>query len=239
MSQTGAEIFYNPLTPGYTDDPFPHLAEMRALDPVHESPIGRWVLFNYDDVFALLRDPNQSVDDRNIEIHDEERLAMFTEAAEGNLEEFESTSILGIDPPDHTRLRRLVSKAFTPRTIEGLRPRIQELVDDALNVMEAKGSTDIIADLAFPLPFDVITEMLGMPEGDTLALRDWSEAIVKTIDPIISEEEVQASIVASRAMNAHIDRVIAWKREKPGRRSSERNDCRRGRSQPNDHQRVG
>ena len=216
MSAATDEIFFNPLQQGYTDDPFPHLGEMRRLDPVHASPIGRWILFAYDDVFHLLRDPTMSVDEKNVELHDEARVEMFMEAVDGDLDELERTSILGIDPPDHTRLRRLVSKAFTPRTIEALRPRVQELVDQALDRMAAAGRTDVIAELAFPLPFDVITEMLGMPPGDTQALRDWGEALVKTLDPIITEEEVLASVAAGRAMDAHIDEVIAWKRKNPG-----------------------
>jgi cytochrome P450 len=213
---TGAPIIFNPLEPGYTDNPFPHLGEMRDQDPVHSSPIGTWMLFNYDDCFQLLRDPSLSVDDRRIEAVNEARHEAFLEAAGGDLSDLERTSILGIDPPDHTRLRRLVSKAFTPRTVEGLRPRVQELVDAALDAMEAQGTADVIAELAFPLPFDVITEMLGMPDGDTEKLRSWSEDIVKTLDPIITEAEVKAAVVANRAMDAHIDEVIAWKRDNPG-----------------------
>jgi cytochrome P450 len=209
-------VLFNPLEPGYTDDPYPHLAEMRKYDPVHASPIGRWMLFNYEDVFRLLRDRDQSVDDRNVIFNDDARLAMFTDATGGDLDQVESTSILGIDPPDHTRLRRLVSSAFTPRTIEGLRPRIHELVEEALDRMAANGQADVVADLAFPLPFDVITEMLGMPEGDTAAVCAWSEAIVKTLDPIITEDEVRAAVESSQAMDDHIDGVIGWKRQNPG-----------------------
>ena len=216
MTDAPAEIFFNPLEPGYTDDPFDHLAEMRELDPVHHSPIGLWVLFRHEDCFNLLRDPSLSVDDRNVEHVNEERLAAFTEAADGDLEELENTSILNIDAPDHTRLRRLVSKAFTPRTIEALRPRIQALVDAALDRIESANQADVISELAFPLPFDVITEMLGMPPGDTEQLRSWSEALVKTLDPIISEEAVIEAVEATRLMNDHLDGVIEWKRENPG-----------------------
>ena len=209
-------MFFNPLEAGYTDDPFPHLAEMRHRDPVHASLIGRWILFGYDDCFRLLRDPGMSVDDRKITEHDDERLTAFLDAVDGDADQLERTSILGIDPPDHTRLRRLVSKAFTPRTIEALRPRIQQLVDETLDRVAELGEADIIRELAFPLPFDVITEMLGMPPADTEALRTWSEDIVKTLDPIITEDEIKASVVAGQAMDRHIEDVIAWKRENPG-----------------------
>jgi len=215
MADVSPEIIFNPLEVGYTDNPFPHLQEMRRLDPVHASPIGTWMLFDYDDCFQLLRDPALSVDEKNLANFDQERLAAFLDAVDGDVEELERTSILGIDPPDHTRLRRLVSKAFTPRTIEALRPRIQELVDEALDRILAQGQADVISELAFTLPFDVISEMLGMPEGDTQALRSWSEDIVKTLDPIITEDEIKAAVVANRAMDAHIANVISWKRENP------------------------
>ena len=215
MADVSPEIIFNPLEVGYTDNPFPHLQEMRRLDPVHASPIGTWMLFDYDDCFQLLRDPALSVDEKNLANFDQERLAAFLDAVDGDVEELERTSILGIDPPDHTRLRRLVSKAFTPRTIEALRPRIQELVDEALDRIQAQGQADVISELAFTLPFDVISEMLGMPEGDTQALRSWSENIVKTLDPIITEDEIKAAVVANRAMDAHIANVISWKRENP------------------------
>lgn len=216
MTDAPAEIFFNPLQPGYTDFPYEHLAEMRSVDPVHQSPLGLWVLFNYDDCFQLLRDPTLSVDEKNVETFDEHRRGVLLEALDGDIEQLERTSILGIDAPDHTRLRRLVSKAFTPRTIEALRPQIQALVDTALDRIAEAGQADVISELAFPLPFDVITEMLGMPAGDTTALRDWGEAIVKTLDPIITDDEIRASVVAGQAMDRHIDDVIEWKRSNPG-----------------------
>ena len=216
MTDLSAELIFNPLEPGYVDDPYAHLAEMRQHDPVHASPIGTWMMFRYEDCFQLLRNPALSVDDKNIAIDEnDERRAAFIEAVDGNLDELERTSILGIDPPDHTRLRRLVSKAFTPRTIEALRPRIQRLVDDALDRMAAQGTTDVIRELAFPLPFDVISEMLGMPSADTEALRSWSEDIVKMRDPIVTNDEIRASVAANRAMDTHIHSVIEWKRQNP------------------------
>lgn len=123
--------------------------------------------------------------------------------------------MLGLDPPDHDRLRRLVSKAFTPRAIERLRPRVQALVDDALDRIESTARTDLIADLAFPLPFQVISEMLGMPEGDMLQIRDWSNAMVKTIDPILTDEEMRAAADAAEAMDRYLDEVVGWKRDHP------------------------
>jgi cytochrome P450 len=205
-------VFFNPLEPGYTENPWPHFAELREHDPAHLSPIERWFLFTYDDCARLLRDPALSVDDVNIEFHDEARVAMFEAAFDP---EEATRSMLGLDAPDHTRLRRLVSKAFTPSAIAALRPMIEERVDAALDAMEARGSAEVIGELAFPLPFDVISEMLGMPEADADQIAQWSSALVKTLDPIISEEEVNAAADAERKMGVLLDEVIAWKRANP------------------------
>lgn len=207
-----APLFFNPLQDGYAESPWSHFAEMRDHDPVHDSFGARWFLFRYDDVTKLLRDPSLSVDDENITVHDELRLAAFEEA----FADIEPTrSMLGRDAPDHTRLRRLVSKAFTPSTIAALRPVIQQLVDTALDEMDERGSTEIVDDLAFPLPFDVISVMLGMPESDKDQVAQWSSALVKTLDPIITEDEVFAAADAERNMHALLAEVIEWKRANP------------------------
>ena len=205
---TAPDVFFNPLDPGYLENPYPHFAELRAADPVHRSLVEYWMLFDYDDVFSFLRNPALSVDEANVLVHNEERVAAFEAAYDED--DRARSSILGIDPPDHTRLRRLISKAFTPRTIEALRPRVQELVDDALDRLADGG--DVVEELAFPLPFDVISEMLGMPDSDKDQIRDWSGDIAKTIDPVISPEEVEAAARSDRAMNSHLDEVISWKR---------------------------
>ena len=207
-------VFFNPLEPGYIEDPYPHVAAIRAADPVHWTLVERWALFRYDDVFRLLRDPDLSVDDAKAAPDGRDTL-FETIAADEGVELVPSTSILGVDPPDHTRLRRLISKAFTPHTIEALRPHVEQLVDEALDRLEAAGGGDVVAELAFPLPFDVISAMLGMPDADKDIIRGWSEALVKTLDPIIDESEVRAALRAGKAMDAHIDGVVEWKRANP------------------------
>lgn len=207
-----APLFFNPLQEGYAASPWEHFAEMREHDPVHDSFGTRWFLFRYDDVTRLLRDPALSVDDANVTVHDEERLAAFEEAF---ADTERSSSMLGRDAPDHTRLRRLVSKAFTPSTIAALRPVIQDLVDTALDAMDERGTTEIVGDLAFPLPFDVISVMLGMPESDKDQIAEWSSALVKTLDPIITDDELRAAAHAERAMRSLLLEVIEWKRQNP------------------------
>jgi cytochrome P450 len=124
-------------------------------------------------------------------------------------------AILNLDPPDHDRLRRIVSKAFTPKVVEDLRPLAERLVAEALDRVAERGEMDVIADLAFPLPFTVISEMLGMPTERRVELRAWSHAVVKTLDPIITDEELVAAINAADAMTDYIREVIAWKRREP------------------------
>jgi cytochrome P450 len=126
-----------------------------------------------------------------------------------------SRAMLNLDPPDHDRLRRLVAKAFTPKTVESLAPLCERLVAAALDEAESAGEFDVIASLAFTLPFTVISEMLGMPTDRRDELREWSSALVKTLDPIISMEEFDAALAAGDAMTEYVQTVIAAKRARP------------------------
>jgi cytochrome P450 len=206
----------NPFEPGFFDDPYSQYRLVREQDPVHLSPIGSYALFRYDDVHHVLRDPSLSVEDRHMTplavSADPDIEAMIAERSESG-----THNMLNLDPPDHHRLRRLVSKVFTPRMIEELRPRVQQLVDEHLDVAIAGGGeVDLIASLAFPLPFVVISEMLGVPEGrDRALLREWSGAVVKTFDPILTREESLAAFDAIDNIKTYLDEVIAWKRENP------------------------
>jgi cytochrome P450 len=209
-------VMLNPFEPGFFDDPYSQYKLVREQDPVHFSPIGAIALFRYEDVHRVLRDPSLSVEeDKMMPLAvdaDPDIAAMLVERREGG-----THNMLNLDPPDHHRLRRLVSKVFTPRTIEELRPRVQQLVDEHLDrALASGGDVDLIASLAFPLPFIVISEMLGIPEGrDRSQLREWSGAVVKTFDPILTREEILASFDAIDNINAYITEVIAWKREHP------------------------
>lgn len=209
-------VVFNPFEPGFFDDPYHQYRQLREQDPVHLSPLGLWMLFDYGDCFALLRNPRTSVDLANEhELSTEaraERLRMFQELFPDRSPR-ESTGILFVDPPDHTRLRSLMSKVFTPRRVEQLRGTVQELVDELLDEVTTEGRMDLIADLAFPLPFTVISEMLGMPEADRLQLREWSHAMVKMLDPILTPEEMRSAVTAAEHMFDHIAEVIRWKRD--------------------------
>jgi pimeloyl-[acyl-carrier protein] synthase len=155
-------VEFNPFLPEFHENPYPFYHRLRSVDPVHWSDLaGRWVLTRYSDCVAVLRDATRFSADPNTWSGFPDLVATLGGA--GPLLEMEKDWMLLKDPPDHTRLRTLVTKAFTPRVAEGMRPRVQAIVDDLLDDVQAAGRMDLIADLAFPLPTIVICEMLGVP----------------------------------------------------------------------------
>ncbi|MGH3199947.1 MAG: hypothetical protein ACRDNT_29420 [Streptosporangiaceae bacterium] len=182
MSQVVPPPLFDPFAPGFTDDPYPQYAAVRAAAPVYYHPFGFWLLTSYEGVAWLLR-ANLSVEERNIAASPflELREQMYGEQANRP----HGVSMLDRDPPDHTRLRRLVSKAFTPRAVQALRPRIgglvEALLDDMLDAAERAGRVDLVDALAFPLPFAVIAEMLGTPPADHERIRELSGTVVRSL----------------------------------------------------------
>jgi cytochrome P450 len=206
------EVAYNPFAEGFTENPYPQYQALRDADPVHHSPFGIWVLFRYQDVRTMLRDQSLSVDERNM--HE----TVFSELAQremGEAADMGTYSMLNLDPPAHTRLRRLVSKAFTPRMIERLRPRIEGLVDAILDRAAAAGGMELMDDLAFPLPFAVITDLLGMPETDTIELRRLSGLVVRSLEPVVEPEMLRDIAAAAASLHELISGAIEWKRSRP------------------------
>lgn len=203
---------FDPFAPGFTDDPYPQYARLREEAPVYEHPLGFWLLTRYADVSTLLRS-GHSVEDRNAAPGPMRDLAR---AAYGDRPpRMFGQSMLDKDAPDHTRLRRLVSKAFTPRSIEALRPRIEALVDRMLDDIATAGRVDLIATLAFPLPFAVITEMLGMPEVDSVRLRTLTGAVVRSLEPVVDPAVLAEIVAADDEIVRTMTEVIAWKRANP------------------------
>src|SRR2546430_16784831 len=203
-------VEFNPFLPEFVEDPYPFYARLRAEDPVHQSPLGLWVLTRYDDVARVLRDPRfgRKGFDRLVD-------ALFgTEPGRPGL----ATSMLFRDPPDHTRLRTLVSKAFTPRVIEGLRPHIQQIVAGLLARVQDEGAMDLTAALAFPLPVIVISEMLGVPAADGDRFRQWSLDVARSLDAIalpVGPEVIERGNAARHALADYFRGLIAERRRRP------------------------
>jgi cytochrome P450 len=214
LTETMPPPLFDPFAPGFTDDPYPAYATMREQAPVYPHPFGFWLLTGYDEVSWLLRAPGLSVEDDNVAPGSV--LRQLREEMYGNETPRASVmSMLDRDPPDHTRLRKLVSKAFTPRAIQALRPRITELVDGMLDDMAARGRVDLVDALAFPLPFSVIAEMLGTPPADHERIRELSGTVVRSLEPVADPELVRAIIAADDELSAIAAEMIAWKRANP------------------------
>src|SRR5262245_54416961 len=203
---------FDPFLPDLIADPFPYYHRLREAEPVHESPLGFWILTRYEDCVAVLRD--QRFGRAGFE-------AML-EAMYGGVDAEDRRpppSMLFRDPPDHTRLRALVSRAFTSRVVEGLRPRIQEIVDGILDRVTAVRAMEVIADLAYPLPVTVISEMLGVPTVDQETIKGWSTDIARSLDAIglpADPELVQRSRAARRAIGGYFRARMAERRRRPG-----------------------
>lgn len=211
VEQQSAEVF-DPFAEGFTDDPYPHYQRLREAASVYQHPVGFWVLAHYDTVSALLRS-GLSVEDRNA---GPGPLRDLNEAVYGDRgRRMGGVSMLDKDPPDHTRLRRLVSKAFTPRAIAALEPRIATLVDEALDRAADAGDVDLVAELAFPLPFAVISQMMGMPDIDQVRLRDLTGTLVRSLEPVTDPDLMTAIMGADDELAAIAGDAITWKRDHP------------------------
>jgi cytochrome P450 len=191
-------------------DPLACYGWLREQEPVAHLTMGAvsfWVVAtSYAETVELLRDP-RLVNDRGNVSADAPRPSYG-----GPLAPF-SQNMLAADPPDHTRLRTLVSKAFTPRMVEQMRPRIQRITNDLLDAVQEQGRMDLIADFAFPLPLTVIAEMLGIPVAERKPFRAWTQALLASFTMPEKEEEAQA---AAEAFIAYIKTLLASKRTHPG-----------------------
>lgn len=206
------ETMFNPFAPGFSENPYPHYAEIRDETAVHEHPLGFWYVSRYDLVTALLRS-GQSVETRHLAPHpvrDEMR-----KAAGGDDWRLGGLSMLDRDPPDHTRLRSLVAKVFTPRAINALAPRITELVDASLDRMAEAGRCDLVDELAFPLPFTVIADMLGMPPTDEDRLRELTGTLVRSLEPVGDPDLARRIGEADAEFTRLTAEMIEWKRANP------------------------
>ncbi|MBV9315681.1 MAG: cytochrome P450 [Pseudonocardia sp.] len=208
----GAGFVYNPFAPGFADDPYPHYAQLRVADPVHQHPLGFWMIGRYGDVTNLLRSKN-SVEDRNAAASSLTEMYEVT-VAEG-MRRALGMSMLDRDPPDHTRLRKLVAKAFTVRSVAALEPRVVELVDTELDRIAKAGGADLIDALAYPLPFTVICDLLGMLETDHARLRELAGVLVGSLEPVIDPARIAEIERAEDEISHRIAEVIAAKRRQP------------------------
>ena len=205
-----SDVSFNPFDPEFRKNPHPFYDRLRTEEPVHRTPLGFVVLTRYEDVANTLRINDFS---RDIEVN-----ANLPESPTRKFrrENERSKSMLNLDPPDHTRLRRLVSKSFTPSAIEKLRPRIQQLVDDALANAKRTGHLELVEELAFPVPFQVISDLLAMPTERGEELREWSQIITATLEPTTGVEELEKGQEAIAKMRPYLEEIIQHRRRNMG-----------------------
>ena len=191
---------FDPFAPEFRADPYAHYRELRAGGPLQRTPGGLWISPSFETCTRILRDPRFGHGDGLGESGPPRRVRSF----------------LVLDPPQHTRLRRLVSRAFTARLIERLRPRVAALVDSLL--AELDGEVDLIPSLAHPLPVIVISELLGVPPEDHDRFTAWSDALARGLDPdfLVPEEDLARRDQARAEFGAYFRELAARRRAEPG-----------------------
>jgi len=204
-------VTYNPLAPQTYRNPYPRYALLRAKDPVHWSPLmDSWVLSRYEDVDTVLRDHKRfSSDARN------RRSARRRQRQSVVASPSEPPSMLFSDPPDHTRLRALVNKAFIPQAIEALKSRIRAIAEELLDQVQDPAGFDVIETIAYPLPVIVMAELLGVPTRDRAQFKVWSDQRARLLEPTITASEIQVAIQAGREFDAYFMDVINARRKEP------------------------
>jgi cytochrome P450 len=193
-------VQFNPLAAEFRRDPYPIYARLRQEDPVHRNVLGAWVLTRYEDVSAVLRDGRFGAHSISAGIRNKKRLVegvdldILADACEQWL--------MLLNPPDHTRIRKLVSRPFTPSSMKAFRPRVQGIVDELVARARPLGRIDLVNDLAVPLAVGMIAEMLGVPEDGKQRVLAWTDGLTRLLDPLRSlEEYVEMNRVAGEFSN--------------------------------------
>ena len=200
-------VAYNPLSPRMAQDPYPEYAVLRERSPVHRSRLmNAWVFSRYADVDTVLRDHRRFSNDP--------RKRTLSRRQQATLPDPGDYTMLFLDPPDHTRLRALVNKAFTRRAVNALEPLIRRLMDTLLDDVAPSGF-DLMEAVAVPLPVIMIAEMLGVPPEDRARFRVWSNQRARLLEPTISPRERAAGIEAGEALDEYFTPIIQARRVEP------------------------
>ncbi|WP_328450130.1 cytochrome P450 [Streptomyces sp. NBC_00386] len=207
---------FDPWDPAFVADPYPAYEELRARGRVHYyEPTNQWLVPHHADVSALLRDRRLGRTYQHRFTHEDfGRTAPPPEHEPFHV--LNDHGMLDLEPPDHTRIRRLVSKAFTPRTVERLKPYVEGLAGELVDRLVEAGGGDLLADVAEPLPVSVIAEMLGVPESERAPLRPWSADICGMYELNPSEEVARKAVRASVEFTEYLRGLIEARRKEPG-----------------------
>ncbi|MFI5911608.1 cytochrome P450 [Dactylosporangium sp. NPDC051541] len=203
---------FDPWSAQFVAQPYPAYAKLRAETPVQWfEPSKQYLISRHEDVNALLRDRRLGRSYLHVASHEEMGRRGWPQYQQP-FWTLNNNGMLDREPPDHTRLRRLVSQAFTPRRVEALRPVVERLADELVDAFVAQGGGDLIADVAEPLPVTVIAELLGVPEADRHPLRPWSAAICGMYELNPSRDTAEAAVRASEEFSDYL-RALARRRQ--------------------------
>ena len=201
-------VVYNPFSAAMARNPYPIYAELRARAPVHRNRLlDAWVLSRHADVDAVLRDFRRFSNDQ--------RKRDPVRRRRSTLPQIPYPTILFLDPPDHTRLRALVNKAFTPKAVADLEPRIRRMTRTLLDAAADPNGFDLMETLANPLPVMVIADMLGVPVEDRAQFREWSNQRARILEPTVGRREFRIAEEASKSLDAYFLSIIKARRIVP------------------------
>lgn len=204
---------FNPYDPAFQANPYPLYHQLRSVEPIHQSFKGMWVVTRYADAKAVLRDPRFCVDkmpnsvkhkSNYLEQRNFDRLAQAIDKW-----------LIFLDPPEHTRLRGLVSKAFSSASLQRLRPQIQQITNELISKVRTQGFMDIISDFACPLPCNVIAAILGIPVEDWFKLYHWSDELSNILDPLRSLEDYEQMNKVALEFTDYFKNLIAQRQQSP------------------------
>jgi cytochrome P450 len=196
------------LPAGFHDNPFPIYRALREHAPVKAMPDGSVFLTRYDDLIAIYKNPKAFSSDKQREFK--------PKFGDSLLYEHHTTSLVFSDPPLHTRVRKLISGALTPRAIASMQTSLIRLVDELLDAMENKSNPDLIEDFASAIPIEVIGNLLDVPLQDRAPLRDWSLAILGALEPVVNAEAFERGNRAVAEFIAYLEGLITHRRAHPG-----------------------
>ncbi len=212
---------FDPFDARWASDPFPLYAELRERAPIHRNDMGFWVVARHADCKAILRDRRSSSDTMNAKVagggapeHFRRPITEENPMAAGIVE---MRPFLFRDPPDHERLRNLVAKAFTPKMIESLRIRTQQVVDELLDAAMDANTVDLLNDFAYPLPVQIICDLLGVPAEDQARFGQWSKALTRGLDPdfLLTDEVIDARGTAVAQFAQYFFELLAERKRSP------------------------
>ncbi len=196
------------LTPEFYADPYPIYRALRESDPVKRMPNGSYFLTRYDDLVAIYKNTKLFSSDKKREF--------APKYGDSLLYEHHTTSLVFNDPPAHTRVRRLMMGALSPRAIAEMEPYLIALIDGLLDNLTAKGDVELIADFASAIPIEVIGNLLDVPRDEREPLRDWSLAILGALEPVITPEAFARGNTAVKDFLSYLETLVERRRAKPG-----------------------